>query len=253
MQSLRTEVQDFQVHALMWTRPEAVGRLPVALVHGLSVSSRYMIPLAQRLQSFYPVYAPDLPGFGLSERPEETLTIPELAAVLDAWLVEKGLPRVALVGNSLGCQVIARLAATVPERVAGAVLIAPTMDPDAPSALAQIVRGAQDIIDEPLSYWKYLFEEYISVGLDRTLQSLQYGLDDDMQQVLPEVRAPTLVMRGELDTIVPQAWAERVTRLLPRGRLVEIAGESHVVHVSAPDEVARQIRAFLSEVEGEQA
>lgn len=40
---------------------EAAG---VVLVHGLGVSGRYMIPLAEKFSTFYPGYVSDLPGFG---------------------------------------------------------------------------------------------------------------------------------------------------------------------------------------------
>ena len=56
-------------------RPEA---LPVVLVHGLGVSGTYMLPTAVELAPHYPVFMPDLPGFGKSAKPAHVLTIPEL-------------------------------------------------------------------------------------------------------------------------------------------------------------------------------
>ncbi len=44
-------------------------RLPFVLVHGLSMSSRYLVPVARRLARGYRVYAPDLPGYGKSQHP----------------------------------------------------------------------------------------------------------------------------------------------------------------------------------------
>src|SRR5436190_2195210 len=79
--------------------------LPVVLVHGLVVSSRYMLPLAERLADHAHVYAPDLPGFGKSDHPERPLDIAGLADGLAAWMHVTGIPRAALIGNSMGCQV----------------------------------------------------------------------------------------------------------------------------------------------------
>lgn len=45
------------------------GRVPVVLVHGQVVSSRYMLPLARRIAPHRRVLAPDLPGYGLSDDP----------------------------------------------------------------------------------------------------------------------------------------------------------------------------------------
>jgi pimeloyl-ACP methyl ester carboxylesterase len=44
--------------------PRSTGRLPVVPVHGLGLSGRYMLPTAERLAPYFPVYLPDLPGFG---------------------------------------------------------------------------------------------------------------------------------------------------------------------------------------------
>ncbi len=49
---------------------------PVVLVHGLGVSSRYMVPLASNLARSFSVYAPDLPGFGLNSKPRECSPFP---------------------------------------------------------------------------------------------------------------------------------------------------------------------------------
>ncbi|MDQ3880940.1 MAG: alpha/beta hydrolase, partial [Chloroflexota bacterium] len=64
---------------------------------------------------------------------------------------------------------------------------------------------------------------------------------------LPCVRVPTLVVRGGRDPIVPQAWAEEVARLLPRGRLVVIPGAAHAVNHDAPAALARVVLPFLTE------
>ncbi len=57
--------------------------------------------------------------------------------------------------------------------------------------------------------------------------------------------APVLVVRGTRDRIVPQAWAERAARLLPRGRLAVIPGAAHAVNFSYPREFKAAMLAFL--------
>jgi 2-hydroxy-6-oxonona-2,4-dienedioate hydrolase len=59
----------WRIHARVTTdTPPATG-LPVVLIHGLSVSGRYLLPTAARLAADRCVYVPDLPGFGGSEQP----------------------------------------------------------------------------------------------------------------------------------------------------------------------------------------
>ena len=221
--------------------------LPIVLVRGLGVSSRYMTPLAEALAPFHSVYAPDLPGFGHSARPDKALSVGELAAALAAWLAAAGLPAVVLVGNSMGCQVIVEFARQWSDRVVKAVLISPTMDAQARTAIRQCWRLFRAGSREPVSEWIITFGDYMRSGLRRNWQTLQHALRDPIGAKLPNMVAPTLVVRGDRDPIVSQAWAEEVARRLPNGRLVVMPGGPHAMNYSRPDELARLIVAFLAE------
>src|SRR3712207_9324005 len=83
-----------QVHGLKWHARVSLEPVPqdcpaVVLVHGLGVSNRYMLPIAEHLARDFRVYAPDLPGFGLSDKPDHVLTLRELADALAAWIDRK--------------------------------------------------------------------------------------------------------------------------------------------------------------------
>ena len=66
-----------------------------------------------------------------------------------------------------------------------------------------------------------------------------------IEDVLPGVTAPTLVLRGRLDRIVPRDWAERVAAVVPDGRLLEISLAGHAAHYTRARRVAAAVRAFL--------
>jgi pimeloyl-ACP methyl ester carboxylesterase len=225
----------------------AAGAPPVVLVHGLGVSGRYLVPTARQLAGEFPVYVPDLPGWGKSEKPPHALTVPQATDALAIWMGEVGLSHAVLIGNSLGCQFIIDLAVRFPERVGWAVLVGPTIDPAARTLIGQIVRGNRDLFREPLSYWPLLVRDYLVAGPLRTLQTLRYALADPVVEKLPKVAAPTLVVRGSRDPIAPPPWVEEMVRLLPRGRLVVIPGAAHVANYTAPEQLAAAVRAFLKD------
>ena len=235
------------MHARVSTTPAPAGSPAVVLVHGLVVSSRYMVPTAERLAPHHKVYAPDLPGFGRSEKPSSVLDVSGLSHSLAAWMEAVGIGSAVLVGNSVGCQVIADLALRHPERVERAVLQGPTMDPEARTAFRQAARLALDGTREPLSLLPIMLLDYLSAGLRRSFATFQYALEDPIEEKLPRVRVPTLVVRGERDPIVPQRWAEGVARLLPEGRLVVVPGAAHTMNYGGPSELARVVRAFVRE------
>jgi 2-hydroxy-6-oxonona-2,4-dienedioate hydrolase len=219
----------------------------VVLVHGLVVSSRYMIPTAQRLAAHYRVYAPDLPGFGRSEKPPHALDVSGLSDALAAWMETVGLSRAALVGNSMGCQIIADLAARHPERVERAVLQGPTMDPRARTVLRQVGRFLLDAPREAPSLLPIELLDYLSAGTRRAWRTFAYALEDPIEEKLSKVRVPTLVVRGSRDPIVPQRWAEEAARLLPMGRLVVIPDAAHTLNYDHSIDLARTVRGFLDE------
>jgi pimeloyl-ACP methyl ester carboxylesterase len=235
-----------RIHARVATLPGAAC-LPVVLVHGLGVSSRYFVPTALSLAPSYHVYAPDLPGFGRSDKPPWVLDLPELADILAAWMETVGLERAALIGNSMGCQTVANLAIRHPERIERAVLVGPSMDRRGRNGLEQFRRALADLPREPASQWLTVARDYLAAGPLRVARTLRHALRDRIEDQLPRVRVPVLVVRGARDPIAPQRWAEEVTRLLPRGRLVVIPGAAHTVNYSAPEALTAVVRPFLDE------
>jgi 2-hydroxy-6-oxonona-2,4-dienedioate hydrolase len=218
---------------------------PVVLVHGLAVSSRYFAPLIRELARTRTVLSPDLPGYGRSATPSRPLDIPELADALDEWIDLADVAPAPLVANSLGCQVAVDLAVRRPGRVSRLVLLGPTMDPGAPTILRQALRLAHDTLREPPGLWVAETIDYLRMGPRRAVATGRYALADPFTEKASRLPHPALVVHSGRDAIVSQAWAERVTRLLPDGRLRVIPGEPHAAHWSAAAEVARIVEEFL--------
>jgi len=233
----------------MYTRlsrePIAAPTSAIVLVHGLSVSSGYMVPTAVRLAPSYRVWVPDLPGFGRSARPDHILTIPELADALAAWMQAVRLPSATLLGNSLGCQIIVNLAVRYPERIEHAILVSPTMDPKARTIHQEAGRLLRDVACEPPHFLPVLLRDYLVAGIPRTIGTLRSAFEDPMEEHLPQVHVPTLVVRGARDPIVPQEWVEKVHRLVPKSQLVVVPQAGHAVNFNSPEKLVRIIRSFL--------
>jgi 2-hydroxy-6-oxonona-2,4-dienedioate hydrolase len=232
------------MHARVSTAAKTPGS-PIVLVHGLGVSSRYMIPTALLLAPDYRVYAPDLPGSGRSGRPAHILNIDELADALAAWMRANGLRDAILIGNSLGCQTIAALALRHPALIARAVFIGPTMDPQARTTLQEFGRLLVDSWRESFTQPFLTLFDYWLTGPYRTWRTLQYGLHDRLEAKLPQITIPVLIVRGGRDPIVPQSWVAEIERLLPCGRLIVIPSGAHTLNYSSPQHLLRVLRPFL--------
>ena len=218
-------------------------------MHGIGVTSRYFEPLADVLAADRRVLVPDLPGWGRSPRPPRALSLVELADALAGFLDTEGLERLPLVANSLGSQVVVELAVRHPERVSALVLVGPTVDPDLRTAALQARSFVLDSIREPPSLWWIIAGDYARMGPLRFARTAHFALRQRMEDLLPRVEAPTLVLRGEHDAFATQAWCERAAELLPRGSLAVLDGAAHAAHYSDPVRVAALVRSFLEEAE----
>ena len=191
------------------------------LVHGLAGSSRWWRDVERRLEGL-DLEAVDLPSRQTLEELEE-------------WLAARLEPSAALVGHSLGGYLAARVAARRPELVERLVLIAPaggggrslvghafplarTLTQIRPGFAPRLVHGA--LRAGPLGLWT----------------GVRAALTADLRAELAAVRAPTLVMWGEHERLVPVVEADRVA-VVPRA--------GHVPMVDRPDEVSRLLREFL--------
>ena len=223
------------------------GGRTVVLVHGLVVSGRYMVPLMDGLALSHAVYVPDLPGFGRSEGPAHAPDAAGLADSLAAWMRAMGLSGAALVGNSMGCQVIVELVLRHPALVERAVLQGPTMDRLARSAPRQMGRLLVDTTREPPSLVAIEGLDLLRAGVSRSWRTFRHALQDPIEEKLPNVRVPALVVHGSRDRISPRRWAEEVARLLPNGKLLVLPHAAHAANYSAPEEFARAVRSFLAD------
>jgi pimeloyl-ACP methyl ester carboxylesterase len=239
------------MHARTWRGSmEGHGKAPIVLVHGLGLSSRYMVPLGRRLALGYDVLAPDLPGFGSSPPPAGASwpagpDVREQADHLLAWMDACGIQRAVLFGNSVGVQVVVDVAVRFPERVERLILTGPTPDPRYRTPARQYPLVVMNMPFELPSLNPIMQADYASAGIPRMIQQLRRTVGDPIETRLPDVQAPALVVRGEHDMTLSQEWAEEFTRLLPNGRLVVVEGAAHNVHYSAAQITARLVHSFL--------
>lgn len=247
---LWTEAEGLRLHAMASTEAKAEDRSPLVLVHGLGLSHRYMMPVAGRLAADFQTFVPDLPGFGWSDHPPEVLDVPGLADGLRSWMDSAGIEQASLLGNSFGCQIIADFAARYPDRSDRIVLQGPTTPPGERTWLKQFIRWRQNSPFNPPGMDRVSWEEYRMSGYVRVLRTFNHSLRDPVEEKLPQITAPALVVRGTRDPICHQWWAEDVAYLLPRGRLVLIADVAHTLVFTAPVELAAVARQFLEEDRG---
>lgn len=239
------EVGGLRMHARVGLGPVGADLPPVVLVHGLVVSSAYMMPVARRLGASFRVHAPDLPGFGLSDKPPRPLSLSELADALAAWIDVAGLPPAVMVGNSFGCQIAVEHALRHPEQVDRLVLQGPTVDPSAPGVVRQLGRWLRNAPREPPSLAVPIAIDYARAGTRQALATARTMVRDHIEEKAPRIDRPTLIVAGARDPIAPPRWARSLASRMPDARWSAVPGKAHTLVFTAPDALEREIRAFV--------
>jgi pimeloyl-ACP methyl ester carboxylesterase/uncharacterized RDD family membrane protein YckC len=243
LESTRAEVRGVRMHAT-----GGGSGPPVVLVHGYGISGAYMLPLAEVLATSCSVFVPDLPGQGRSGQPKGPWGIRGMADSLGGWLDAVGLRHPLIVANSLGCQVVTELAVRRPACVGPMVLIGPTVDPARRAARHQLFNVLRDSAREPFSLLALAARDHAkTVDVRPLLTTARAALADRIEDRLPLVPQPSVVVYGEDDGFLSREWAERAAALLPLGRLVVVPSEPHAVHYTRPDLIAEIVHGLLVE------
>ncbi len=219
---------------------------PIVLVHGLS-SGRTLKPLIRALGTRRPVFAPDLPGFGMSDHPIHPLDIPGLADVLRRWLLDNNLAPATVVGVAFGCQVAVDLAAEYPAAIDRLALVGPMFDREARSPARLAMRWARNAPRSSPRLAPTIVHDLIDAGPWRTARTLREALDDPIEEKLVHIEARTLVVRPERDHLVPEAWTERVAELIPDSELVTLPKAAHTIGPKAAARLTALLVPFLAE------
>ena len=207
----------------------------------------------------------DLPGYG------DTPLIDDFYAAADA--LAKRLPAAStLLGWSLGAQLAIAIAARAPEKVSKLVLVAGTASfiqrdgwPDAmpPAMLADFAAGVAADVEAMLPRFVGGFNRGDGKAKAVTLALLKLadprppaatlatGLawlrDVDLRDLAPQVKAPTLLIHGSADPLMPPAAAEALAALIPNAQLSIIADCAHAPFISQPDVFSARLRSFIDE------
>jgi pimeloyl-ACP methyl ester carboxylesterase len=255
---------------------------PLLLIMGLAADARAWMFQLPAFAERYRTVVFDNRGVGRSSKPAGPYTIHEMADDAVGLLDVLGIARAHVLGVSMGGMIAQELALRHPERVRGLVLACTYPEPDedieerrtlSVTQLGGTVTAAGEVrIDvaalDPLRFFQHLLplvfnQTFIDRELPTLLQlfggALEYGfsLEAILGQVeavmghratdrLHRIGAPTLVITGDADRLIPPANSDLLARHIPRAQLLKIPGGSHGFNFETPDIFNRAVLDFLS-------
>jgi pimeloyl-ACP methyl ester carboxylesterase len=202
---------------------------PLVLVHGIGGNINWWRMNMPAFSPHFRTYALDLPGFGKSRRLRGDFTIPRAVEFIKVWLELLQLDKIKLLGHSMGGQISTRFAATYPEKIDKLVLVAPS------GLWYPLFERLGWVRKTPLVNVPINQSLSIAIGTMRTdIVALALSLkailsDRDTESSIRRVQAPTLVVWGIADGVLPHGLGQRFIDLLPdrNGQLVLIERGTH--------------------------
>jgi len=233
------------------------GKPLIILHHETGTPDR--LPLYDALAERYDVLVPHHPGYSRSERPEWMRSVRDIAIVYRGLLSELGVENAALVGLGFGGWIAAEMAIMAPSDVSKLVLVgAMGLKPPQGDILDLAITGYIDYAragfhdqaafdrvytSEPsvdqLEMWDICREMTFRIAWKPYLYS------QTMPHLLGAVRAPTLVVWGDDDKIVPPSAGRAYAEKLPNARLEIVKACGHCVDMEQPETLAKLVTTFI--------
>ena len=257
-----------------FVRPRPHAGPPLLLIHGFAQSSwawRFVLP--QLCQQF-DVIAVCLPGIGWSDKPAGVdYRYPAQVARLVELLERLELPSAHVCGSSMGGALALWLAAAHPDRVQKLILVGPAAHGMFPAALLAETQhealaplwalpGFALILKLGLTHGAYkhlpIDDHYMAHflaplrspgGIVATLRIARTFRKDlqALEPLLPRVQAPTLLIWGRHDRLVPRHIIRHVERRVPQARLLVYAASGHCPQEEEPSRFVADVGDFLRE------
>lgn len=244
--------------------------IPILFLHGFGSSLQTWDAWTKDLSREYRVISVDLPGFGLTgEDPSSIYTDQRSVEVLEALLKELQIPRVVLVGNSMGGKLAWKFAAQYPGQVSKLVLISPDG-----YASPGIEYGKKTEIPAIANLYRYFFSKsFLAMNLEPAYANPK-TLNDDlvnryhdmmlapgvrgailarMQQTvlqdpvpsLSKIQVPTLLIWGEKDAFIPISNSEDYLKVMPNAKRVILPNIGHLPQEEQGSIGLQALREFL--------
>jgi pimeloyl-ACP methyl ester carboxylesterase len=243
---------------------------PLILVHGFAGSTYTWRKLAPLLADSYTVYALDLLGFGLSDKPVDgNYDLEAQGKLVIGFMDALHIPKATLVGHSMGGVVVGYAALDAPKKVDSLILVSPGFYGKGVPRFLRYLFFPLDRIMARQFYTKSvraasldrsfynkalvtgeLIDAYLlpaktphaADALARMMTSAETGPYEGMAE---KISAPCLLVWGDHDTNNLPRDGERLKNELKQSRLVIIKQCGHYVQEEKPEELARAIKDFL--------
>jgi len=210
---------------------------PVLLLHGGASDSRDWLSAIEALSDRYTLYAPDMVGFGLSHRSNDSYRLQDFVGFALDFMQAMGMECPAVVGHSLGGRVCIEIASSEPARVGRLVLVDTAGFGDLTlwgNLMGTVFWTLRRVLRLPKPYPQFAKG---SGGYD----------DWACHDLLSRLQVPTLVVWSRFDPYYSLRDARKAVALMPQARLAVLSCCGHAPHIRRRRQFNSIVGDFLDE------
>jgi pimeloyl-ACP methyl ester carboxylesterase len=233
---------------------------PLLFLHGgggFEARQPFVVPLSAKRR----LIAPSHPGFGKSGLPDWLDSVDDIAHLYLELMDRLDLRDLDVVGCSIGGWIAAEMATKSPERIRRLVLVSPVgikVGPADKLDIPDIFAMPEEDVQKLLYHDPYRMKPDIAKMSDEEIAAVfraretlalltwePWMHNPKLRHRLHRIAASTLLLRGESDGVVSQAYFEAYSRLLPNARTLTIKAAGHVPQLEQPAAFVDLVLEFL--------
>lgn len=218
----------------------------VIFLHGWGANIESFTPAIANLESTFNVYAIDFPGFGKSKNPPTTYDVGAYAKLVLEFINRNKLENVVLIGHSFGGRVIIKMVGDFGYKPKKIILVdSAGIKPKKKfsrkvkertykilKSIIRVILGKKKS-EQTINKLRSKMGSSDYVNADDTMKEVfKLTINEDLTQYLPNIKVPTLLVWGELDTETPLSDGKKMEELIPDAGLVIIPGGGHFSYLN---------------------
>jgi len=234
---------------------EVLGRgRPIIFLHGWVGSWRYWIPAMQTAAMSFRAYAVDLWGFGDTAKEPVAYTLEKQTSLLDRFLLEMGIGKVALIGHGLGALISILYARRFPEVVDRLMAISIPFNVSAVHNRLRSPASPADLADWLLSK-DPLAEAARADAPKADTQAITISFDNldgaNLTPLMENLNTPCLLVQGQNDPAIQGPDYERILAMPDRIHQIVLDESGHFPMIDESPKFNRLMTDFLTIISGE--
>lgn len=219
----------------------------IVLLHGWGQNIQMMQMLGEPFKKDYRIIILDFPGFGLSPEPKKVMDVNDYTVMVEELLKKLGVKNPILIGHSFGGRVSVKYASR--NEVKKVILLSPALKGhDKKGLKTKVLKFLKTVPGiKSLESWakNHIGSRDYKAASPIMKQVLVKTVNEDLSEDAKKIKAPTILIYGDLDSEVPEEDTKEYERLIPDCGLILYEGCTHYAYLERLQQTINIIRNFI--------